>query len=197
MWCVVVVIPEFAPSLTTFARDPGGFPFSWPFQPARRQHQAIGGRPRRRATPVPTALHPLHVLRQPCARNSNRTSHTEFGSPNPHAPHLAAALAWNFFPSSDRHRQTHLTASTTPASANRTQNSRRIPPPTTPPQTHTMDSESVKKAIIRQALQATNMSNARTLIEVCSPPPPPPPTLCTTPPATSLPIRGEDFMIDE
>jgi len=29
-----------------------------------------------------------------------------------------------------------------------------------------MDSDSVKKAIIRQALQSTNMANARTLIEV-------------------------------
>jgi hypothetical protein len=33
-----------------------------------------------------------------------------------------------------------------------------------------MDSDAVKKTIIKQALQATNTANARTLIEVCHPP---------------------------
>lgn len=43
--------------------------------------------------------------------------------------------------------------------------SRNIQPHSTR-QTATMDSDSVKKAIIKQALQATNTANARTLIEV-------------------------------
>lgn len=36
-----------------------------------------------------------------------------------------------------------------------------------------MDSDSVKKEVIRQALQQANMTNARTLIEVCTFPPAP------------------------
>lgn len=55
-------------------------------------------------------------------------------------------------------------------------------------QTATMDSDSVKKAIIRQALQATNTANARTLIEVRRlwPRIPDPPLGSSRPPPGSL-----------
>jgi hypothetical protein len=86
----------------------------------------------------------------PLSRVERHSTFSTFFEVSPASPARRHAPQLGTFPSSNHNPRVHLEhPATCPAH-----------------QTATMDSDSVKKAIIKQALQATNTANARTLIEV-------------------------------